>query len=584
MELKSVVICSFLLSIFSLILFLPSEGNAQFYPYRITGLIELEYFDYSTILTSNGVKTESSSSGFMQHYVLGIVGYIKTPKLVTYSVNVGFRNSAITNTGSGEDTQIHERDIDYSLSMNFLSERPVSLDVYASRSTGTLTDGGSFDTSTNTYGLALKVSLKDILKKKGRDGGGEGLVGDLPLVIFRYDHYDFNFENILGRSSTDIYSLDMRGSVRPINTRYLLGYEIVDFSNPGSSEETQTLRSNTNTAFKGNKYLSTSFLYTSGDNTKVMLAIADLSLNPVGRFSQDYSYQYYGYETGTSRSDSHDFTAGWSYLFSNRFHSRAGAYYSLTTTDGESEDTYGSTATLTYNTPVKDFDFSSDYNFSYRHTSQLGELMENVFDLGLKTRKLSWGMISANYGFTYEMVSSEINSMENVFTVGIQGNVPRRAYWIVQGSYVNSTSSLGTAAPPAGIESLTTAVTTGTGETSYYVLIAEAGYPLGKKGGIYFQSSYTNGTADSAPIKTLYYEARLNYRLLRNLSLFARWRQESERSENFFNTRVTEYEGRLYYRLRRLYLSVEYTSWRTIDPGPTTTEVRTIFLRLTRPI
>ncbi len=503
---------------------MPVEGNAQplFPKYVITGLIELDYSDYSTTITSSGKKTESDASTFQERVKLGVQGYIKTPKLAVYEANVTFRHAATTFGSTGaEDTHLKERQIDYDLFMNFLKFRPYSLEVYATRSSGTFTDGGSLDTTTNTYGLTLKVSLKDILKPKGRNGGGD-LSGNLPLLMFQYNHFDHDLKGS-GTNSADSfssfnsYNLELRGNVNSIRTRYVLGYEIIDSSTTVRSVETQTARANTYTSLKGNNFLSTSLLYSSGDNNKVTVATADLSLNPTERFSHEYAYSYFSNESNSSRSDSHDLSGAWGYRFSRELRGRATAFYALINQDEESENTYGSTAFLTYSTPIKDFNFDAGYSVAYKYGTQLGEFVGHAVELGLQTRKLKWGTIYADYNFNYDTMSNEGSLMEHVVRMGVHGRGPGRAYWTVEGRYVNATNDLGASAIELQPE-------TRAGTSNYYSLIAEGGYPLGRRGGIYLQSSYSSGTANGADLKTFYYEARLNYSILRNLSLVAWWR------------------------------------------------------------
>jgi hypothetical protein len=124
----------------------------------------------------------------------------------------------------------------------------------------------------------------------------------------------------------------------------------------------------------------------------------------------------------------------------------------------------------------------------------------------------------------------------------------------------------------------------GVEKTSYYTLTGEVGYPLGRRGLFNLKSGYVSGTADSTKFSRYYYEARLTYSLLRNLSIIAWWWQGKDSVETQgFDRKTRELEGRLYYRLRRVYLSLEYSGWIT-EEGPLTTKTSRLFLRLSRPI
>lgn len=591
------IVYSFLLVVFSLIALLPSEVKAQSelrarYPkYRFYGLIELTYLDYSTARTDDEQKLKSEASSFQQRYKLGAVGFIIHPKLALYSADVTFRH-ATTKQGNGEDSKATERELGYSLFMRLLPQRPYSLDVYASRSTGTVSSEPAepYDITSNTYGLTLRLSLKDLpfLKSKKaapRNGNGnDRLQEDLPSVTLQYNHWDYDSDRSSGRAETDRYGIDIKGRVKAIRTRYGLVYEFVDYSRPGRSYDSQYLRATTDTILsRGKSLLTTSFQYASVDISRYANFTAELSLTPTERFSHDYSYAYYHFETGPAKSDSHNVRGTWGYTFTNRIFGRGTAFYGITTSDGEREDGFGTAAALHYGADLNSLDFSSTYRFAYRDMSEAGEVIENNLELGLRTRKLKWGTIYSNYSFTHQTTSNQGKLIEHIFRTGVRGRGPGRAFWNVEGEYDHLTNDMDGALIilPGGPEALGIL---GAGKTSFYSLTAEAGYPLGRRGLVTVKGNYTSGTADSKDFSRYYYEARLNYRLLRNLA-FVGWFREGldRRIETAFDRKVREYEGRLYYRLRRVFLSAEYKRW-TTEEGPVTTEVRRLYLKLTRPI
>jgi len=208
---------------------------------------------------------------------------------------------------------------------------------------------------------------------------------------------------------------------------------------------------------------------------------------------------------------------------------------------------------------------------------------ENSVELDLRTRKLKWGTIYASYDFIYVTTSDQGTLTENIFRTGVRGRGPGRAFWSVEAEYDNVKNTMG---------GISTAFAGGPGEviitgplnSSFYSLSAEAGYPLGRRGTISVRSGYTTGTADSRDFSSYFGEARLGYALLRNLSLIAWWREGKDRFDaEGIDRKTRQYEGRLYYRLRRVFLSLEYTRWRT-EESHLTTETNRLFLRLTRPI
>jgi len=433
------------------------------------------------------------------------------------------------------------------------------------------------------------LSLKDIpfLKPKAVGGTGKSngsTPSELPFVKLFYNHYDYDADTLAGPIKRDLLGFDMIGNVRKINTRYTLSYEFSDYSSAQRSFNSQYLKGTTDTVLsKGKSVLSTWFQYASADTTKYGIFTADLQLTPTDRFSHMYTYSYFHFEEDPSTSDTHFVQGTWDYRFAERFAGRGTAYYSLTRTDQDRDDTYGTGASLHYSKLFKGIDFFSVYRFAFKDSTRVGQVMENSVEIGLKTRKLKWGTIFATYDFFYLTTSDQGNLTEHIFRTGVLGKGPGRAYWSVEAEYENVQNTLG---------GISMSFTGGPGEviisgplkSNLYSLSAEAGYPLGRRGTISLRSGYTAGTADSRDFSRYYYETRLGYSLLRNLSLVAWWREGRDKFDaEGIDRKTRQYEGRLYYRLRRVFLSLEYTRWRT-EESHLTTETSRLFLRLTRPI
>jgi hypothetical protein len=426
-----------------------------------------------------------------------------------------------------------------------------------------------------------------LLKGKTRkeEGNGNGsLASGLPFVTLRFNHWDYDAEKAFGKNETNLFGVDLSGLIKAIRTRYVFVYEFQNYSSPTRSYDAQYMRANTDTNLGGSNLLSTAFQYSKIDISTVTSFTANLDLVHGDRFSQSYYYSYNNVEAGSSSTVTHNAQGIWDYRFAERFFTRGTAFYSLTTTDGEKEDTYGAGAAVRYGKRLTNhLDFSSVYRFAYRNMSAAGNFYENNMELGLRTTKLKWGALYADYSFTQQTSSEQGNLYEHIARVGARGKGPGRAYWNVEAEYTNLNNELGgvSAVLPGGPDELRIA---GPQKINYYSLTAEGGYPVGRRGLLSVLGNYTTGTADGQALERYYYEGRLTYLLLRNLSVVGWWREGWDKlSASDFNRKVRVIEGRLYYRLRRLFFSLEYRNWRT-DQGPLSTEENRLYLKLTRPI
>jgi hypothetical protein len=589
-----VIVCLFGAIIFSLMALLPPEAMAQEdvttrYPkYRLFGVIQLIYNDYSNEISANGKTAKVDAKEFEQYYQLGVRGYIVHPKLALYSAAVGFRYRTL-NEKDDVDIKSRDRQFDYSLALSLLRAKPYVIDLYAERSTGTVT---GTDTSTgeslplhstsNAYGASLRLSLKDLTfikqKAQGKEDNG-GFYGALPLVTLRYNHWDYSSDATPGTRSTDTVGFDLRGRIRSINTQYSLWYEYQRYSGPDRDFNSQLLGVNTATILSpGKTLLSTALQYSSLDAARSLTFNAALMSQPTDRFSQGYDYSYFYSEVGPARADVHQLEGRWSYLFTNRLSGMGHAFYYRTSGDGETGDEYGTGASLYYSRPVNDLRFTSGYDFAYRHTLDADEVLENHIHLRLHTTKLKWGRAFADYSFAYETITNHKDNWEQVFTTGVTVNGPGRLYWSLEGEYY-SASNGGTNIVPGPHST----VLTGATRIKYYSLYGTVGYPLGRSGSIAVEGDFTDGSADSRSFKKQSLMARINYRFFRNLYMIAWWREGRDSIEGIPDSRITEYEGRLYYRLRMVFLSLEYRRWK-IEEGLTHRDTKTLTLKLTRPI
>ena len=141
--------------------------------FRITGLVELTYHDYSIESKDDRSGTKYDYSTFEQRYELGLKGYVYHPKLVSFSTRVTFRkDDADWESGGHSDAD----NIAYDLSASILPMNPVSLHVFALKSDSTIEGSGTAPTSvtTNYYGARFRFTKRHF-----------------PLITAEYSHLDY---------------------------------------------------------------------------------------------------------------------------------------------------------------------------------------------------------------------------------------------------------------------------------------------------------------------------------------------------------------------------------------------------------
>jgi len=148
--------------------------------FRLTGLVELTYRDYSASSTYRGRKAESGWTSFEQRYKLGLQGYVYHPKLMNFKTTVTFRKEK-TDTDFGGERDA--KDINYDFLATFLATTPVSMDVYGSRTDSTIEGAGTatYDSTSNIYGARLYFRHRKY-----------------PSVRLEYNHWDYTIERERG--------------------------------------------------------------------------------------------------------------------------------------------------------------------------------------------------------------------------------------------------------------------------------------------------------------------------------------------------------------------------------------------------
>ncbi|HBR22048.1 MAG TPA: hypothetical protein DD713_05700, partial [Nitrospiraceae bacterium] len=384
--------------------------------FRLTGLVELSYRDYSVSSTYQGRKSESGGTSFEQRYKLGLQGYVYHPKLVTFSTSVTFRKeNTDSDSGGGRDG----KDINYNFIATFLATRPVSMDVYGSRTDSTIEGVGTapYDITSNFYGARLYFRDRRY-----------------PSIRLEYNHWDYTIEREKGfrvmdedfflfddedegglkvrektvreKTSVDRFSLNVNGFLKTINTNYTITGDLSDYTSPFRNYKGKHLTINTFTVIRKENMVATSFNYSDIDIYKLARFATNARLSPIGRLHHSYGYEYLTSESGREKTSAHTVSNHLRYRFSRLIFGNAQLRYKLGKRDGAREDAYDISAGLNYGRPIKDFDFTSYYRFNLSSEERHGEykFMGNSLGVSLSTRKFMWGRIYSNYDISHRKI------------------------------------------------------------------------------------------------------------------------------------------------------------------------------------
>ncbi|MEW6215346.1 MAG: hypothetical protein AB1478_09150 [Nitrospirota bacterium] len=580
-----VALCLLALFLFFSMIIIPEGADAQMrvvYPrrFRLTGLVELSYRDYSITSTYARTETKSGWAAFEQRYTLGLHGYIYHPRLAVFSTSVTFRDGKIKGKAG---TTGEARDINYDLLTTFLPYRPISLDIYATKIDSTIEGWTTapYDVSSNSYGTRLRITKRR-----------------LPTMRIEYDHWDYSSGLEPKKTETDRFGFSITGTLKAIRTRYTLGGDFLDYSGPIRSYKAQYIRGDMDTVIKNGDILRTAFQYSDDEVSKLFSFDANLELKPYRRFN--HSYRYYQYAEEITKTATYNMMGTWGYRFTDRLNSTASLNYSLTEWDGMRSSSYALGASLNYRRPIADLDFTSHTRLSFRKDEIKGDFKDYSLGLGLATRKLRWGRIYTIYDFDYRVYdytykyktlkkavkTLEQETTEHRLRTGVSGRGPGRAYWTVEteGNFLDSTN--GDSIAKGRAEQWAQKI-------RHYSLTGEAVYPIRRRGTATLKAGYTTGETNEREIERYYYEGRFNYPIFRNLSFLAWWREEwwskgwwgngwDGIEGRGYGMKTRDYQLDLYYTWRRLSLSLEY-SVSKIGEGSITTEFKHLYMKLRRP-
>ena len=580
------------------------------YFFKFEGLVELTFRDFTTSTSQNGIRQDTGWTSFGQRYIIGGHGFIYHPKLLQYHVKAGLTwDNTKNDNQAGSFTS---KQLTYDLALSFFNTRPITLDLYASRTHND--NGGSFGTNNNSVSTSYGIRLVSVKKP-------------LPVIRMEYAHWDYSAERISGsrvfdewegksiivkekvkdETISDRFDIYTNGFWNFLKTRYSLSSGFVKFSTLNRNFDTFYIRTSFYTQFQSNHSLWSYFQYRKIDTTKLL----DISFNykppPIIKIQQSYGFEYLNSESPDTKSNAYIFGGLWRYRFSPKTNAKADFHYRLGSNAGNDQSNIKFDASIIHNRNLKVFDFITQYNFFLgRETNNNSfTFLENKLFLSLATRKYPWGKIYTTYDLTYNIFNFKFNAtdtgdstskdtdeIQQTLRLGAKVRGPLRASWSIEleARYLNSSES------NAGAwKSMWIGENQWAQKLMHYTVKADLRYPIFRKGSLSLTGSYTTGTTNSQPIKKYDYESRLYYNISRNFRFSGWWRVEwrsagwwsSGSLQNvdrqfYTDTKTTDYQFNLDYAWRRLSFSIEYALTK-FQEGITETEGQRIYLRVRRP-
>jgi hypothetical protein len=608
------IVFLFFLIFFFISVALCTESSADMvggYPkkFRFSGLIQLQYRNYSFETSYRGTTYKNEYAHFEQRYNLNLDGYIYHPRLIVFNSAIYF-----TYLKSLTGVDITARDLTYDLLVTALPYRPISLDLFASREHHFFEAATSIlpDRTINHYGARLKVDLAKLQL--------------IRAIRLGYEHWDYTTEGISEKIKTDQYTLNIRGYLSKIRTRYSISSYLTNYSSSDESIDSKFITAVAETGLtKKGIGLFTSFSYaddkySTGEYIKELNYGADLSFPPGNRFYHEYRYIYDKSEhfyKGSETSNTEDrlnkisyylFKGSWGYRFSEGLMGTLYLDSGKRNVNDESGKVSGLSAGLSYSKTIAGFNFQSSYRFLMRKDELRDDSKEHTLNIGL-TKQVRLGTVYLNYILIksnseakvfeesepdffgedtqkFEIGERTADSLAHTILLGIRGRgfgkLLRRAIWTFESSYYTVESDIKRPIR-VYIDEFTqeTQFENINRKTKQYNIYGQLFLPIRNTINFYSRATYTFGEIDSINKKNLIIHSRLTYIIFRNLSFSGLWRGRWETIENTPDRTTFDYEALLDYRRGKVLLSLEFYLT-AVKQADASSNYRRIFLTFKR--
>lgn len=578
-------------------------------PFRLTGIIQLIYRQYTTETTNQTGTLKSESNEWEQLYKLRAEGYIWKPKFAVFKAEVSYLGRDSEYDYASADYKEKTKSISYYASLQFFPRRPISLSLFAMQIDTTRENGYSFDTPSKGYGGSLVIARRKwpvnimlsynhwdytaerfvtLREEPGgednwddwgdwNDGGGYDDWGDWDDNAFP----QYKTVLIKDKRERDSYKLKLTGHIKKYRTRFNASYELIRQKAFALDNTIQIISLNTWTLIKKNWPLSTQFLYQGMDFYDLWSFRAFTTLPRIKNLSHSYSvefmeakYKASEWSSNEIKNSSYGVRALYTYTITHRFRIRGDLFYRHAKRNEEKVDYYS--IGLDYSRPIKGLQLSASYDFFYRNSSVKDTYYQNSLYVDISTTKLKWGRIFSKYNFILRNYSQG-ETYETYLILGTEIRGPGKAHTTFEGEYYYAQSEGNNLLSNTYYEPISKNSRT----YMHYALSGTIFYSPWKKLQCSSSVRYYN-TIEPGDYTRFAYEFRVNYSILRNLYLSSFWKEEYT-SSNSTDMQSRYYGININYRYRQVFLNLEYNIYESEDDW-TDTNVHTLFVRLSRPI
>jgi hypothetical protein len=572
----------------------PADAQmAEGYPkkFRLYGMIELSYRHFSMDAKDKNYQRKNSSWTFEQYYILNFDGYIYHPRLAVFNSYITFRDTMIKTSYTNPDF----KNFGYYLSVNFLPYRPIALQVYLSENDyiGDTFPSGTQEIQISEYGAKFKSDYQG-------------------LPHLRIDYFNIGTTSGPYTSKTTAWSLNLYDSIAKLKTNWGIGFAVNNSESANNTYQSKYASFYTSTKIKSSASFANILNYYNTDSYNDLRFSSVLSFSPGERLNHNYQYffddaeyKFKAYEAAGIPSKvvatkTRQMIGSWGYRITTRMSVGLSMNYNLHEYNTRKWSSYAISPSLNYHRPVSRWvDFYSLYKFYLKEDEERGSFREHSFSTGIKIRRFNLGVIYVNYYFLRSYGVDKIRSQNqdetsadqirksvydgtvHNFEIGIRGNFRGGAgngYWNAQIVYqdikIHRKRELDLSSE---FDSNTSDVLEYSRNTKQTTFSADIFYPFRKGATLLFKTGYI----DSQEMSQLFYEARLNYPLIRNVFLTAWLRDYYVKTANNAVSNTKTAELIMDYRIGRVYVNLNYHLER-IEIKMSKTYNQRIFFRIRR--
>ncbi|MBI5193300.1 MAG: hypothetical protein HZA08_07660 [Nitrospirae bacterium] len=430
---QSYLTIAVLLAILIVVLLLPANGYPQ--GLNLNGLLAVDYYSTVTSNKTLGQMATGETSGLIQRYSISGSGVVLSPKISSYSANIGLTDSTYKNNPyEGASTKVSRNTLTYSLQMGMIPTlTPINL--FAQRNV--IGTEGAADLVSDTYSLGWSTTLRTqtsirlTLLQIGSEYKDPENPRDTRIRIatigltqnlssgFLTTNYQFTDSLVtdkkLGQDTTsNVHSYSIRGETRLSPTLFLSGnatyFPKGSFFTPGvttTAETTGEIGLLHQTETRLTQAANYVFRKSEGGGTQRDAVTYNMNYNPIGKTDYRTDVAYSSSNSEQSNTNEYRLTGGINHRPFYGLSISSNLVLNQLNVTGITEnrmDRVGALAGINYYKLFDLFNMNTNYtaDLSYVFSNQSGAdggLITQTASMGLASRNLESAQIITSYTF-----------------------------------------------------------------------------------------------------------------------------------------------------------------------------------------